>query len=111
MRGPAVSDAIEKESTAAQELGQRPGSAQGEGTARALRRPTQKRETSGPREKNWASGPKARRKEIFFFFFLFKYYKAFPNNFESKFEFESNHSLQKFKCNSMSAQTCFYSYI
>jgi hypothetical protein len=77
MRGPAVSDAIEKESTAAQELGQRPGSAQGEGTARALRRPTQKRETSGPREKNWASGPKARRKEIFFFFFLFNITKHF----------------------------------
>jgi hypothetical protein len=61
--------------------------------------------------KRWAAGPKARRNEIFFFFFLFKYYKAFLNNFESKFKFESNHSLQKFKCNSMSAPTCFYPYI
>jgi hypothetical protein len=33
--------------------------------------------------KEWAAEPKARRKEIFFFFFLFKYYKAFSNDFES----------------------------
>jgi hypothetical protein len=35
MRGPTVSDATEKESTAARELGQRPGSAQGGDDARA----------------------------------------------------------------------------
>jgi hypothetical protein len=56
-------------------------------------------------------GQKARERMKLFFFFLFKYFKAFSNYFESSFEFESNHSIQKFKCNSMSAQTCFYPYI
>jgi hypothetical protein len=31
--------------------------------------------------KKWAAGPKARRKEIFFF--LFNYFKAFSNDFET----------------------------
>jgi hypothetical protein len=61
--------------------------------------------------KDWAAGPKARKRSKFLFFFLFNYFKAFSNDFESYFEFESNHSNQKFKCNSMSAQTCFYPYI
>jgi hypothetical protein len=39
----------------------------------------------------WAAGPKAEKNEIFFFFFLFKYFKAFSIDFESYFEFESNH--------------------
>jgi hypothetical protein len=29
------------------------------------------------------------------FFFLFNYFKAFSNDFESYFDFESNHSTQK----------------
>jgi hypothetical protein len=37
------------------------------------------------------------------FLFPFNYFKAFSNGFESYFEFESNHSTQKFKCNNMSA--------
>jgi hypothetical protein len=57
---------------------------------------------------SWA---KSKKKGIFLFFFLFNYFKAFSNDFGIKFEFESNHSNQKFKCNSMSAQTCFYPYI
>jgi hypothetical protein len=57
------------------------------------------------------TGRKARERMKLFFFFLFKYFKAFSNDFESSFEFESNHSIQKFKCNSISAQTCFYPYI
>jgi hypothetical protein len=59
----------------------------------------------------WAAGPKAEREKNSLFFFLFKYFKAFSNYFESSFEFESNHSIQKFKCNSMNAQTCSYPYI
>jgi hypothetical protein len=56
-------------------------------------------------------GRKLGRRIKSLFFFLFKYFKAFSNDFESSFEFESNHSIQKFKCNNMSAQTCFYPYI
>jgi hypothetical protein len=61
--------------------------------------------------KDWAAGPKARKRSKFLFFFLFNYFKVFSNDFESYFEFESNHSNQKFKYNSMSAQTCIYPYI
>jgi hypothetical protein len=56
-------------------------------------------------------GRKPKERRIPFSFFLFKYFKAFLNYFESSFEFKSNHSIQKFKYNSMSAQTCFYPYI
>jgi hypothetical protein len=72
---------------------------------------------NGPRaweaggSERWAAGPKAEREKNSLFFFLFKYFKAFSNYFESSFEFESNHSIQKFKCNSMNAQTCSYPYI
>jgi hypothetical protein len=55
--------------------------------------------------------PKAEREKKSLFFFLFKYFKVFSNYFESSFEFESNHSIQKFKCNSMNAQICSYPYI
>jgi hypothetical protein len=56
--------------------------------------------------------PESEKKGNFLFLFSFSNItKHFQNNFESKFEFESNHSLQKFKCNNMSAQTCFYPYI
>jgi hypothetical protein len=34
-------------------------------------------------EKNWASGPKARKINIFVFFFLFNYFKVFSNDFET----------------------------
>jgi hypothetical protein len=34
-------------------------------------------------EKGWASGPKATRKKIFVFFFLFNYFKVFSNDFET----------------------------
>jgi hypothetical protein len=35
----------------------------------------------------------------------------FPKDFESSFEFDLNHSIQKFRCSSMNAQSCFYPYI
>jgi hypothetical protein len=56
-------------------------------------------------------GRKPGKRIKFLFFFLFNYFKTFSNGFESYFEFESNHSIQKFQCNSMSAQTYFYPYI
>jgi hypothetical protein len=65
----------------------------------------------GERASWWAARPKAEKRSKFLFFFLFKYFKAFLNDFKSYFEFESNQSIQKFKCNSMSTQTCFYPYI
>jgi hypothetical protein len=44
--------------------------------------------------------------------FIFQIFQShFPKDFESSFEFESNHSIQKFKCSSMNAQSCFYPYI
>jgi hypothetical protein len=55
-------------------------------------------------------GRKLRREIKILFFFLFTYFKPFSNDFESYFEFELNHSIQKFKCNNMSAQTCSYPY-
>jgi hypothetical protein len=81
------------------------GSAQGKEAVRARTGAT------GPRGRVGLPGRKRGREVNSFFFFLFKYFKSFSNYFESSFEFESNHSSQKFKCNSMSAQTCFYSYI
>jgi hypothetical protein len=76
-------------------------------------RPKRRRERGSKQAagKDWAARPKARKRSKFLFFFLFNYFKTFSNNFKSYFEFESNHSNQKFKCNSMSAQTCFYPYI
>jgi hypothetical protein len=35
----------------------------------------------------------------------------FSNDFQIKFEFDLNHSIQNFKCSSMNAQSCFYPYI
>jgi hypothetical protein len=35
----------------------------------------------------------------------------FSNDFQIKFEFNLNHSIQNFKCSSMNAQSCFYPYI
>jgi hypothetical protein len=68
-------------------------------------------EGEGGRGEEMGCRAESEEKGIFFFFFLFNYFKAFSNDFGIKFEFESNHSNQKFKCNSMSAQTYFYSYI
>jgi hypothetical protein len=46
------------------------------------------------------------------FLFLFPLFQSiFQKDFESSFEFDSNHSIQNFKCSSMSAQTCSYPYI
>jgi hypothetical protein len=81
----------------------RPKAERGERVARAG--------ASGPRVRIGLPGRKLGREMKLLLFFLFKYFKAFSNDFESSFEFESNHSIQKFKCNSMSAQTCFYPYI
>jgi hypothetical protein len=53
----------------------------------------------------WARPNPIREMKILFFFFS-NFSKHFQINFEFPFEFESNHSSQKFKCNSMSAQTC-----
>jgi hypothetical protein len=70
------------------------------------------RSNTGRGERVGLPGRKQGREvKLLFLFFLFKYFKAFSNYFKSSFEFESNHSNQKFKCNSMSAQTCFYPYI
>jgi hypothetical protein len=53
-----------------------------------------------------------RIKLIFLFFFLFPVFQNhFPRDFEIHFEFDSNHSIQNFKCISMNAQSCFYPYI
>jgi hypothetical protein len=101
-------------------LGHRLGSAQaakrharagGKQAAGSGRTGRAREEQRGPQRKIGLPGQKRGREVNFFFFFLFKYFKAFSNDFESYFEFESNHSLQKFKSNSMSAQTCFYPYI
>jgi hypothetical protein len=76
----------ERASQAAGENGLGPGGKRGRGE-----RPRAKTE-DGPRDsedkraagkKGWASGPKMRRKKIFFFFFLFNYFKAFSNDFET----------------------------
>jgi hypothetical protein len=46
---------------------------------------------------------------FFFFFPIFQIH--FSNDFQIKFEFNLNHSIQNFKCSSMNAQSCFYPYI
>jgi hypothetical protein len=85
------------------QLGSAQGAKRGERHARAG--------ASGPRGRIGLPGQKLGREVKLFFFFLFKYFKAFSIDFESYLEFESNHSNQKFKFNSMSVQTCFYPYI
>jgi hypothetical protein len=113
--GPAMSATAERKTrqrARASLLGQRPdslGSAQGGETEGKESGPRAREK--GERASWWAAGPKAKKRSKFLFFFLFKYFKEFSNDFESYFEFESNHSIQKFKCNSMSAQTCSYPYI
>jgi hypothetical protein len=75
----------------------------------------EEKEAAGGREKRPACAGLRREaaqeqrenKKSFSQFFKFLFQKIF----KSKFKFKSNHSSQKFKCNSMSAQTCFYSYI
>jgi hypothetical protein len=71
------------------------------------------RDLVGPRETalglSWA---KSRQGRKILFFFLFQFFQSiFQKDFESSFEFDSNHSIQKFKCSSMNAQSCFYPYI
>jgi hypothetical protein len=57
----------------------------------------------------WA---KNRIEEEIPFLFLFPIFQSiFQKDFEFPFEFNSNHSIQKFKCSSMNAQTCSYPYI
>jgi hypothetical protein len=98
----------EKEDATSRELGRQHllGSAQTERGERVARAGA-----NGPRRRVGLPGRKRGGEVNSFFFFLFNYFKAFSNDFESYFEFESNHSSQKFKCNIMSAQTCFYPYI
>jgi hypothetical protein len=44
--------------------------------------------------------------------FLFPIFQSkFSKDFQIKFEFDLNHSIQNFKCSSMNAQSCFYPYI
>jgi hypothetical protein len=119
-RGPPVSDARERKVNAA--LARFAGPAAGFGprrdATRALGDGPRGRGSGGELEQAAVKklGFRAENEEMkififFFFFFLFKYYKAFSNDFESKFKFKSNHSSQIFKCNSMNAQSCFYTYI
>jgi hypothetical protein len=58
---------------------------------------------------SWAKNRKGRKILFFFPFPIFQ--SHFLKDFESSFEFNSNHSIQKFKCSSMNAQSCFYPYI
>jgi hypothetical protein len=51
-------------------------------------------------------GPEAWEEENIFFFF-FQILQGISKDFEFSFEFESNHAIQKFKCSSMNAQSCF----
>jgi hypothetical protein len=59
----------------------------------------------GPRERGARAelGQKPKREEIFFSFSFPIFQSHFPKDFEFSFEFESNHSIQKFKCSSMNA--------
>jgi hypothetical protein len=57
----------------------------------------------------WAETEGERNSLSFFSFPNFQ--SNFLKDFESSFEFDSNHSIQKFRCSSMNAQSCFYPYI
>jgi hypothetical protein len=86
------------------------GRAQGEGRrGRALPATTWTAQERGALGLSWAKSRNERKKTFSFSFLIFQ--SHFPKDFESSFKFESNHSIQKFKCSSMNAQSCFYPYI
>jgi hypothetical protein len=68
---------------------------------------------SGPRalgcEEKQAQNPK---ETVFSFLYLFLIFQSqFSKDFQIKFEFDLNHTIQNFKCSSMNAQSCFFPYI
>jgi hypothetical protein len=72
-------------------------------TGRMLGRPRRRAATELGRNPN---------EDEFPFLFLFLIFQShFSNDFQIKFEFDLNHSIQNFKCSSMNAQSCFYTYI
>jgi hypothetical protein len=51
-------------------------------------------------------GQKPNRRRFLFLFPFPIFQSIFQKDFEFPFEFNSNHSIQKFKCSSINAQTC-----
>jgi hypothetical protein len=60
------------------------------------------------RDERWAEN---RKKMIFLFFPFLIFQSQFSKDFQIHFEFDLIHSIQNFKCSSMNAQSCFYTYI
>jgi hypothetical protein len=85
-----------------------PGSAQRENAGAG-----EKRKDGPPLQAElWAAGGKRPGKKVNSFSFSFSNFsKLFSKDFQIKFEFDLNHSIQNFKCSSMNAQSCFYPYI
>jgi hypothetical protein len=96
-RGPRVRESSWR---AAGRLGPRDATRAGRrrGLGRGLAGRAQLREKNGPVEKSFS-----------FSFPIFQIH--FSNDFQIKFEFDLNHSIQNSKCSSMNAQSCFYPYI
>jgi hypothetical protein len=118
----AVSDAEAREEKRARELGHGRwlGSAQERNAGAGGRRETGRRwqaevdtwKSDGPRALGCKEKrAKIRMKRISLFFLFPVFQNHFPKGFEIHFEFNSNHSIQNFKCSSMNAQLCFYPYI
>jgi hypothetical protein len=63
---------------------------------------------AGPRER---AGQKPNELHFSFLFSFPNFQTHFSNDFQIKFEFDLNHSIQNSKCSSMNAQTCSYPYI
>jgi hypothetical protein len=95
------------------EPGQQLGSAQESGAGRMRKRAARvmlgwrwekrgrKRQSAGQ------TGQMPGKEEENIFFFFFQILQGISKDFEFSFEFESNHAIQKFKCSSMNAQSCF----
>jgi hypothetical protein len=120
-RGPTTSakESGERDNTGARGNGPATGLAQGRAgnRPRALSTSQEAERTTEMRrgKKRMAAGPMGRKPrmkwKMFSFFSFSSFSKEFQIDFEFSFELESNHSIQKLKCNCMSAQTCFYPYI
>jgi hypothetical protein len=70
-----------------------------------------KRATHVGRPRRAELGRKPNEADFPFSFSFLVFQNHFPKDFEIHFEFNSNHSIQNFKCSSMNAQSCFYPYI
>jgi hypothetical protein len=92
------------QSDCARELGRQAAPGLGPRESRA-------REVSGPRPRQAETGrnPDEMNFSSLFLFPIFQ--SKFSKDFQIKFEFDLNHSIQNFKCSSMNAQSCFYTYI